>query len=37
MLQVNLAHILRNAMKPENKFLTESSYTTKFGMALSKR
>lgn len=37
MLQVNLAHILINIMKPENKFLIESSYTTEFGMALSKR
>lgn len=37
MLQVNLAHILINVMKPEKKFLIESSYTIKFGMVLSKR
>lgn len=37
MLQINLAHILINVMKPEKKILTESSCTIKFGMALSKR
>lgn len=37
MLQINLAQILINVMKPEKKILTESSCTMKFGMALSKR
>lgn len=37
MLQMNLAHILINVMKPEKEILTESSCTIKFGMALSKR
>lgn len=37
MLQVNLARILINVVKPEKTFLIESSYTIKFSMALSKR
>lgn len=37
MLQMNLARILINGMKPEKKILTVSSFTIKFGMALFKR
>jgi len=36
MLQVNLARMLINVMKPENKSLVESSYPVEFGTALPK-